>query len=164
MRERKFVEDISMYRTFIDNALTIPYSLIQSPPPRWRPQEDRAASGFVDISFFLFLETIFEIFRTLKRRQDLYFWSLLIGVICLTINDIAILVLYLFPNTQHIWPYYTLSALASWSLFSIAQLLVLYSRLHLVVDSPRIQRWVLYLIVACGILFVLAIWIVVWPV
>lgn len=142
---------------------TSPYSLIQSAPPKWRPQEDHAASAFVGISFFLFLETIFEIFRVFKKRQGLYFWSLLIGVVSLPVNNIAILLKYLVPGTQHVWPLYTLSALVSWSFFSIAQLLVLYSRLHLVVDNPRIQRWVLYLIVACGVLFILPIWIVVWP-
>ncbi|KAL8993828.1 MAG: hypothetical protein Q9169_006056 [Polycauliona sp. 2 TL-2023] len=142
---------------------TSPYGLIQSAPPEWRPQEDRAASAFVGISFFLFLETIFEIFRVFKKRQGLYFWSLLIGVICLPINNIAVLLKYLVPDTQHIWPLYTLAALVSWSLFTIAQLLVLYSRLHLVVENARIQRWVLYLIIACGILFVIPSWIVVWP-
>ncbi|KAL8756464.1 MAG: hypothetical protein Q9199_002907 [Rusavskia elegans] len=142
---------------------TSPYGLIQLAPPEWCPQEDRAASAFVGISFFLSFETIFEIFRVFKKRQGLYFWSLLVGIVSLPVNNIAILLKYLVPGTQHIWPLYTLSALVSWSFFSIAQLLVLYSRLHLVVDDPRIQRWVLYLIVACGILFVLPIWIVVWP-
>ncbi|KAL8675450.1 MAG: hypothetical protein Q9168_000151 [Polycauliona sp. 1 TL-2023] len=142
---------------------TSPYGLIESAPPEWRPQEDRAASAFVGISFFLFLETIFEIFRVFKKRQGLYFWSLLIGVICCPINNVAILLKYLVPGSDHVWPLYTFLALASWTLFSLAQLLVLYSRLHLVVDNPRIQRWVLYLIIACGILFIVPSWVVVWP-
>ncbi|KAL8802316.1 MAG: hypothetical protein Q9182_003894 [Xanthomendoza sp. 2 TL-2023] len=144
-------------------ANTSPYSLIQSAPPKWRPQEDRAASAFVGISFFLFLETIFEIFRVFKRRRGLYFWSLLIGVISIPINNIAILLKYLVPGTTHVWPLYTILACVAWSSFSLAQLLVLYSRLHLVLDNTRIQRWVLYLIIACGFLLVLPIWIVVWP-
>ncbi|KAL8810643.1 MAG: hypothetical protein Q9200_002413 [Gallowayella weberi] len=144
-------------------ANTSPYSLIQSAPPKWRPQEDRAASAFVGISFFLFLETIFEIFRVFKRRRGLYFWTLLIGVVCIPINTIAIILKYLVSGTTHIWPLYTILACVTWSSYSLAQLLVLYSRLHLVLDNPRIQRWILYLIIACGFLFVLPIWIVVWP-
>ncbi|KAL8711831.1 MAG: hypothetical protein Q9220_003775 [cf. Caloplaca sp. 1 TL-2023] len=142
---------------------TSPYDLIESAPPEWRPQEDRAASAFVGISFFLFLETIFEIFRVFKKRRGLYFWSLLIGVIAIPINNIAILLKYLVPGTLHIWPLYTLLALSSWTCYSLAQLVILYSRLHLVLDSPRVQRWVLYLIFACAVLFVIPIWIVVWP-
>ncbi|KAL8683138.1 MAG: hypothetical protein Q9186_000851 [Xanthomendoza sp. 1 TL-2023] len=140
-----------------------PYGLLQSAPPEWRPQEDRAASAFVGISFFLFLETIFEIFRVFKKRRGLYFWSLLIGVISLPVNNIAILLKYLVPGTTHIWPLYTTLALVTWSCYSLAQLLVLYSRLHLLVDNPRIQRGVLYLIVACAFFLVVPIWIVVWP-
>ncbi|KAL8945680.1 MAG: hypothetical protein Q9222_007815 [Ikaeria aurantiellina] len=142
---------------------TSPYDLIESALPEWRPQEDRAASAFVGISFFIFLETIFEIFRVFKKRQGLYFWSLLIGVIANPINNIAILLKFLAPGTQHIWPLYTFLALSSWTCYSLAQLVVLYSRLHLVLDKPQVQRWVLYLIFACAVLFTIPIWIVVWP-
>lgn len=140
-----------------------PYELIESAPPEWRPQEDRAASAFVGISFFLFLETVFEIFRVFKKRRGLYFWSLLVGVVSTAINNIAIILKFLVPGTEHIWPLYTLMALSSWTCYSLGQLTVLYSRLHLVVDNPRIQRWVLYLILACAFFFVIPIWIVVWP-
>ncbi|KAL8723365.1 MAG: hypothetical protein Q9225_000348 [Loekoesia sp. 1 TL-2023] len=140
-----------------------PYGLIESAPPEWRPQEDRAASAFVGINFFLFLETSFEIFRVFKKRRGLYFWSLSVGVVSTAINNIAIILKYLVPGTEHIWPLYTLMALSSWTCYSLGQLTVLYSRLHLVVDHPRVQRWVLYLIFACAFFFVIPIWIVVWP-
>ncbi|KAL8824298.1 MAG: hypothetical protein Q9170_008202 [Blastenia crenularia] len=140
-----------------------PYGLIESAPPEWRPHEDRIASAFVGISFFLFLETFFEIFRVFKKRRGLYFWSLLVSVIAIPINNIAIILKFLVAGTEHIWPLYTLMALSSWTVYSLGQLVVLYSRLHLVVDRPEIQRLVLYLICACGFFFVVPIWIVVWP-
>ncbi|KAL8888222.1 MAG: hypothetical protein Q9215_004313 [Flavoplaca cf. flavocitrina] len=60
---------------------TSPYDIIQAAPPEWRPQEDRAASAFIGITFFLCLETLFEIFRVFKKRQGLYFWCLFVGVV-----------------------------------------------------------------------------------
>lgn len=142
---------------------TSPYSLVQSEPIKWRPQEDRVASAFVGITFFLFLETLFEIFRVFKKRRGLYFWSLLTCVLSTAIVNIAIVLKYLTPGTKHIWALYTLMALVGWTCYSLGQLVVLYSRLHLVADSPRLGRWVLYLICACAFLFVIPIWIVVWP-
>lgn len=142
---------------------TSPYGFIESAPPEWRPGEIQAASAFVGIVFFLFLETTFEIFRVFKKRRGLYFWALFVGVVSCAINNLAILLKYLVPGTEHIWPLYTLLALSSWTCYSLAQLLVLYSRLHLVVDNAAIQRWVLCLIFACAFLFVVPIWIVVWP-
>ena len=140
-----------------------PYGLIESAPPEWRPGEDRVASAFVGISFFLFLETSFEIFRVFKKRRGLYFWSLVVSVVSTAINNIAIILKFLVPGTEHIWPLYTLMALSSWTCYSLGQLVILYSRLHLVIDNQKIQHWVLYLIFACAFFFAVPIWIVVWP-
>lgn len=142
---------------------TSPYGLIEAAPPKWGPQEDRAASAFVGITFYLCLETTFEIFRVFKKRRGLYFWAILVGVIACAVDNIAVLVKFLVPGSTNVWPFYTLFALCGWTCYSLAQLLVLYSRLHLVVDNHQIQRWVLYLIVACAFFLNLPTWIVVWP-
>lgn len=142
---------------------TSPYNLIQSAPPKWQPQEDRAASAFVGIVIFLCLETTFEIFRIFKKRRGLYFWSILIGVVACFVDIIAILLKFLVQGSTSYWPVYTILALLGWTSFTICQLLVLYSRLHLIVGSSRIQHWVLYLIIACFFFFNLPTWIVVWP-
>lgn len=142
---------------------TSPYDLIESAPPKWRPQEDRAASAIVGITYFLFLETIFEIFRVFKKRKGLYFWSLFASVVACCIDNIAITLKFLVPGSSHVWPLYTLMALAGWTVFSLGQLTVLYSRLHLVVDNDQVQRRIQYLIFACAFLLVLPTWIVVWP-
>ncbi|KAL8868545.1 MAG: hypothetical protein Q9174_004922 [Haloplaca sp. 1 TL-2023] len=138
-----------------------PYGFIQAKPPDWRPQEDRAASAFIGITLFVCFETLLEIYRVFKKRQGLYFWALLAGVISSAVNIIAMTLKYL-AELQGIWPLYTLMALVSWTVFTLAHFLVLYSRLHLVVESPKIQRWVLYLTLFCAIFFLLPCWIVVW--
>lgn len=142
---------------------TSPYDIIQSAPPEWRPQEDRAASAFIGIAFFLCLETLFEIFRTFKKRKGLYFWSLSLGVLGCFVDALSVTLKYLTPGSTSYWPLYTLFCLSGWTIFSLCQLLVLYSRLHLLVDDARVQRWVLYLICACAFFFNLPTWIVVWP-
>ena len=53
--------------------------------------------------------------------------------------------------------------LGSWSVFSLAELLVLYSRLHLVIQSPKVQRWVLIVIISTIFTFQIPTWVVVWP-
>ncbi|KAL9598414.1 MAG: hypothetical protein Q9219_004504 [cf. Caloplaca sp. 3 TL-2023] len=96
-----------------------PYDLIESAPPKWRPQEDRIASAFVGISFFLFLETFFEIFRVFKKRRGLYFWALVVGVVATVTNNIAIVLKFLVSGSEPIWPLYTLMALTSWTCYSL---------------------------------------------
>ncbi|KAL8670474.1 MAG: hypothetical protein Q9168_004998 [Polycauliona sp. 1 TL-2023] len=142
---------------------TSPYGLIQAKPPKWQPQEDRAASAFIGIVFFLCIETAFEIFRVFKKRRGLYFWSLLIGVIACLVDIIGILLKFLVEGSTSYWPVYAMMGLSGWTCYTICQLLVLYSRLHLVISSSRIQRGVLYLIIACLLFFNLPTWIVVWP-
>ncbi|KAL8994769.1 MAG: hypothetical protein Q9169_005353 [Polycauliona sp. 2 TL-2023] len=142
---------------------TSPFDIIQADPPQWRPQEDRAASAFIGITFFLCLETLFEIFRVFKKRQGLYFWCLLIGVLGCFIDAIGITLKYLVTGSTAYWPLYTLMLMSGWTCTSLGQLLVLYSRLHLLIASHRVQRWVLYLICACALFFVFPTWVVVWP-
>ncbi|KAI4175030.1 MAG: hypothetical protein LQ348_006259 [Seirophora lacunosa] len=141
---------------------TSPYDIIQAEPPKWLPQEEIAASAFIGITFFLVLETLFEIFRIFKKRQGLYFWCLVVGVVSCFVDAIGVTLKYLVPGSTSYWPLYTLMALSGWTGYTLCQLLVLYSRLHLLMDNHRVQRWVLYLICACAVCFNLPIWIVVW--
>ena len=139
-----------------------PYAVAESEPPKWRPGEDLAASAFIGITIFLVLETNVEIFRVFKKRQGLYFWALEAGTWGCLINAIGTILKYL-SAVKKIWPLYTLAMLASWSVYSLAELLVLYSRLHLIIQSARVQRWVFVLIISTIFLFLIPTWVVVWP-
>ena len=54
-------------------------------------------------------------------------------------------------------------ASVGWSIYAPAQLLVLYSRLHLINQNFRLQRWVLIMITSTIFLIIVPTWIVVWP-
>ena len=123
-----------------------PYSVPESQPPKWKPGEKLAAAAFVGICLFLVLDINVGIFRVFKKRQGLYYWSMLLGTLACAVDALGVILKYLVPNSRPVWPLYTLLLLGGWSVYAPAQLLVLYSRLHLVNNSYKIQRWVLILI------------------
>ena len=78
------------------------------------------------------------------------------------IDAIAVVLKYFLPNSEHIWPLYTLFILAGWTIYAPAQLLVLYSRLHLVNQNRRLQRWVLILIILVAMIMIIPTWVLDW--
>lgn len=141
-----------------------PYSINEADPPKWRPGEDLAASAFIGMSLLLFVEVNVLIFRAFKKRQGLYFWSMQMGSLGVLINTVGIILKFFpLPSTQGIWPLYTLLITAGWTVYVTAQSLVLYSRLHLVLRSQRIQRYVLFMILSTILTFIVPTWVVLWP-
>ena len=117
-----------------------PYSVAESVPPKWKPGEDLAAAAFVGISIFLVLDVNMGILRVFKKRQGLYYWSMQLGTVACLLDAVGVILKYLVPNAGHVWSLYTLLLLGGWSIYAPAQLLVLYSRLHLVNDKPKTQQ------------------------
>ena len=74
------------------------------------------------------------------------------------IDSIGIVLKYFRPRTETIWPLYTLFILAGWTIYAPAQLLVLYSRLHLVNQNRRTRRWVLIMIISLASLMIIPSW------
>ena len=141
-----------------------PYSINEADPPQWRPGEDIAAAAFVGITLYLFVEVNVVIFRAFKKRQGLYFWSMQIGSLGILMESVGIILKYFAsPSTNAIWPLYTLLLAIGWGIYTTAQSLVLYSRLHLVMRNRRIQRYVLYMIVSTVFIFVVPHLILMWP-
>lgn len=141
-----------------------PYSINEADPPQWRPGEDIAASAFVGMTLYLFVEVNVVIFRAFKRKQGLYFWSMEIGSLGILMESVGIILKYFAtPSANAIWPLYTLLIAIGWSFYTTAQSLVLYSRLHLVTRNQKIQRYVLYMIVSTVFLFVVPHMILMWP-
>ncbi|MCJ1262150.1 hypothetical protein MMC22_002020 [Lobaria immixta] len=141
-----------------------PYSINHADPPQWRPGEDVAAGAFLGITFFLVLEVNVMIFRAFKKRQGLYFWSMQIGSMGILMRSVGIILKnFGSPSTNAIWPLYTLFNLAGWAIYVTAQSLVLYSRLHLVMQNQKIQRYVFRMILSTIFTFIIPTMVVAWP-
>ena len=141
-----------------------PYSINGTDPLKWRPGEEIAAGALVGMTLCLFVEVNMMIFYAFKKRQGLYFWSMQCGTLGVFMETVGIILKYFgSPGTDAIWPLYMLFILVGWSVYTTAQSLVLYSRLHLVMRNQRIQRYVLYMIVSTIFTFVLPHWIFEWP-
>ena len=127
-----------------------------------RPGEELAASGFVAIVFYLFVDINLGIYRIFKRKRGLYYWCMLLGTWGCAIDNIAVVVKFFVHNPEPLWPLYTLFILLGWSIYATAQLLVLYSRLHLVNQNRKLQRWVLIMIIAVASLMIIPTWPLAW--
>jgi hypothetical protein len=116
-------------------------------------------AAFLSIALYNVLETTTLIFTVFKKRDGLYFWSFLTATWGIAPHAVGF-ILKFFQIT-------TLDLLSSvivgvgWACMVFGQSLVLYSRLHLVVQDQTRIRWVLYMIIFNAIvlgipLFVLA--------
>ena len=139
-----------------------PYAVSESEPPTWKPGEETAAAAFIGIALWLVLDTNICIIRVFKKKRGLYYWSVLLGMSGCALDAIGVILKYLTPGTAKIWPLYTLLLLGGWGTYAPAQLLVLYSRLHLVNNIPKVHRWVLGSIISTLFIFVLPTWVVIW--
>ena len=138
------------------------YSIDESGAPQWKPGENLAAAAFVGMALFLVLDVNVGIWRIVRKHTGYYYWSLQLGTLACAVDALGVILKYLVPHSSHIWPLYTLLLLVGWSIYAHAQLLVLYSRLHFVKESYRLQRWVL-MITSTVFLIIIPTWIVVWP-
>ena len=112
--------------------------------------------------FYLFLDINIGICRIFKKKQGLYYWCLTLGTWGCLVNAIAVVLKWFLPSSEHIWPLYTLFLVAGWTIYAPAQLLVLYSRLHLVNKNRRLQRWVLILIISISTILIVPTWVLDW--
>ncbi|KAL9595342.1 MAG: hypothetical protein Q9219_006496 [cf. Caloplaca sp. 3 TL-2023] len=86
-----------------------------------------------------------KVFTTFKRRNTIYFWSLLVTSWGIMSHSLGIILKWFVGSC----PWYVNTAFASFGWWGMVtgQSLVLYSRLHLVIRSPKILRSVLIMIV-----------------
>ena len=140
-----------------------PYAVAEDKTPDWQPGENLAAAAFTGIAIFIVIDVNIGIWRVFRKSQGLYYWSMKLGTMACLLDAIGVILKYLTPNPYHIWPLYTTFLLVGWSVYAPAQLLVLYSRLHLVNDSPRTQQVVSTMILSSVLFLVIPTWIVVWP-
>lgn len=121
------------------------------------------SGGFVALIIYLFVDINIGIYRTFKKRQGLYYWSMLLGTLGCAIDTTAVILKYFIPNKDNLWPLYLLLILGGWTIYAPAQLLVLYSRLHLVNRDPRLQRCALIMVTVVPALLIIPSWVFDWP-
>ncbi|KAL9598163.1 MAG: hypothetical protein Q9219_004660 [cf. Caloplaca sp. 3 TL-2023] len=140
-----------------------PYVAHEAASPKWNMGEKPAASAFIGMTLLLAPEVNIEVFRTFKRRTGLYYWSITIGSLACGVDAIGIILKFLTPHTQNVWILYLLLVSIGWATFTVAQLLVLYSRLHLVTEDLRLRRKMLLMICVISPIVIIADWTVLWP-
>lgn len=108
-------------------------------------------SAFAGVVLYNAIELIVLCLVAFKRYHGCYFWSLLVAS-CSLIPHVLGYVIFLFP--LDITPYISVTMiLVPWCGMVTGQSLVLWSRLHLVLQWPRILRGVLGMIIVDALIF-----------
>lgn len=108
-------------------------------------------AAFMAISLYNVIELNIIIFSTFKRRSGLYFWSFLFATWGIAPHTIGFICKF-FSVISEGWINVTLVGIG-WVAMVTGQSVVLYSRLHLVVQSPEKIRWILYMIILNFVIF-----------
>ncbi|KAG6988913.1 hypothetical protein G7Y79_00068g096120 [Physcia stellaris] len=139
------------------------YSIHQAQQPDWLPGEELAATAFLSMTFLLVVEINVQIYHAFKRGKGIYFWAMQIGSVGCFVDAIGTLIKYLLPHSMRLWVLYTLFATVGWAVYTVAQLTVLYSRLHLVMQHEGIQVLVFWMIVIISPILIITDWTTTWP-
>ncbi|KAG9194754.1 hypothetical protein G6011_04789 [Alternaria panax] len=108
-----------------------------------------AAAAFLGVTWFICIDLNIRLL-TRVARHSLYFWSCLLCTWGLAVRSIAILL-----ANFHKWTTYSSIVVIelAWLTYVVAQSLVLYSRLNLVLKNAQIGRYVLYMIIIDSVVF-----------
>lgn len=108
---------------------------------------------FTSIALYNAIELLILLFLTFNHYRGLYFWTLLLSVI-LGVVPHAIGYLLGFFTLAPLWFSLTLSTIGFYVMVP-GQSLVLYSRLHLVVNNNKVLRFVLWLVIIDAIILLI---------
>jgi hypothetical protein len=118
---------------------------------QWNPTVYCLVASFFAVSLWLALELTVQVYTTFKRRTGLYFWSILIVACGIAFHTVGLLLKLLVPGANVIFA--TVLAKVGWIMDTTGFAVVLYSRLHLVVQSQKTLRLVLAMIIVDAVLF-----------
>jgi hypothetical protein len=102
------------------------------------------------VAIYNAVELVAIIFFTFKRRQGLYFWSMMVSTFGVALNACAFVVNDFGLTSHRIIP--ALMIIGGWVPMTTGQAFVLYSRLHLLYLDARSLRLVLTMIITVGII------------
>ncbi|KAJ5637965.1 hypothetical protein N7490_007844 [Penicillium lividum] len=109
-----------------------------------------AVAVLIGVAWYNALELIVLCFATFKRYGGLYFWCLLVSSISIIPFGLGYL-LIIYDIYDNCFP--VAMELVAWVGMVTGQSLVLWSRLHLVVQNPKILRATLIMIIVDAIIF-----------
>ncbi|KAH7108960.1 integral membrane protein [Dactylonectria macrodidyma] len=104
----------------------------------------RLMAGLFGIAFYNTIEIFFLIFARFRRRRGRYFWSMVAAATGIPTHAIAFLLRYYQIASSAAMGAFSI---LGWCLMVTGQSVVLWSRLHLVVDNPVKIRLVLLMII-----------------
>ncbi|KAF7114460.1 hypothetical protein CNMCM5793_008764 [Aspergillus hiratsukae] len=103
-------------------------------------------TAFAGVVWYNAIELVVLCLTTFKRYHGCYFWSLLLASISLIPHVLGFFFLLFLPTT--VSPYVAVSLIIpTWCTMVTGHSLVLWSRLHLVLQKPKILRGILALII-----------------
>ncbi|KAH8732556.1 hypothetical protein GQ44DRAFT_755056 [Phaeosphaeriaceae sp. PMI808] len=117
---------------------------------KWNPTAFCLIASFCAVAYWMSLELLVLVYVTFKRRTGLYFWSIIITTLGIILQTTG----YLIKEFAHSSPpiLTTIICKIGWISNVTGFSIVLWSRLHLVVNDPRILRGVLIMILVNGLL------------
>ncbi|GCB27221.1 hypothetical protein AAWM_10106 [Aspergillus awamori] len=114
------------------------------------PIQKYVISAFAAITFYNAIELVVLCFTTFQRYHGCYFWSLLVTSASLIPHCVGYL-LFIFSTVS---PYVPVSLIIpTWISIVTGHSLVLWSRLHLLVQSQKLLQGLLYMIIIDSIAF-----------
>jgi hypothetical protein len=103
-------------------------------------------ASFAALSFWTSIELLFLVYTTFKRYTGLYFWSIIVTTVAIIINTTA-LILRSFASRCCSPLFIALLVKLSWIGMVVGFPLVIWSRLHIVVNNPRILKYTLAMVI-----------------
>ena len=115
-------------------------------------------AAFMALSLWMVLEFHVQVFRSFKKRNGLYFWSLVVLSWGVLLHSIGYLLNWFAPGCP--WQVYALMDAIGWSMMVTAESLVLYSRMHLVTRNRKVHRFVLGMIIFTTLFVQIPNWVI----
>ena len=118
------------------------------------PEDTTRASllvAMLTLAMYMAFVIDLKVLTTFKRRNTLYFWSILIASAGIKSHSLGIILKWFVSQCP--WTVNTAFATFGWWGMVTGQSLVLYSRLHLVVRQARVLRLILIMIIVDFIVF-----------
>lgn len=106
-------------------------------------------ASFCAVAYWMSTELLVLVYVTFKRRSGLYFWSIVITTIGIILQTTGYLIKEFVPQCPHILT--TIICKVGWMSNVSGFSVVLWSRLHLIMDNPHVLKAIIIMILVNGV-------------